>query len=374
MNKDLFNNPSISKLARINTQFDSLIKPSQLDAITKLQNSFLKANKSIFTNTALLNEREKYLSFSSKLKPSYFEQMTKIENSISKFARINTQFDSLIKPSQLDAITKLQNSFLKANKSTFTNTALLNEREKYLSFSSKLQPSYFERMTKIESSISKFSRINTQFDAITKLQSSFLKANKSIFTDTVSIFEDDDLLRKILLSIDKQPTAVINVDYTPSINELNSATELLYDTDKNSFLNNFYKLPIFLQMIIMYMIMSFIIPITNNIAANLLTPIVQSYIDDLLRSDTDKIRDIKKSPTEVLNTKVYTNNLRFITGNNVNVRSNPSIKSEILDQLMLGKIVEIISKEKNWIEISYKQGEYVIHGWVFTRYTKRFKY
>ena len=37
---------------------------------------------------------------------------------------------------------------------------------------------------------------------------------------------------------------------------------------------------------------------------------------------------------------------------------------------MLGKIVEVISKEKNWIEISYKQDEDIIQGW----YTKKFKH
>ena len=41
---------------------------------------------------------------------------------------------------------------------------------------------------------------------------------------------------------------------------------------------------------------------------------------------------------------------------------------------MLGKIVEIIGKEKSWIEISYKQDEDIIQGWVFTHYTKKFKH
>ena len=326
MDKDLLSNSTFSKLAIKNSALTSLIDSSQFGAIAKLQNTTFKMNESLFANTSLTRAVKEYSALSSMLKSSHFDHIAKFQSSsFTKLAMKNSSLTSLIDSSQFGAIAKLQNTAFKMNESLFANTSLARAAMKN--------------------------------------------------TTVASIFTDSDLLQKILISIDEQPTAVINVDYIPTIHELNSATELLYsDTDKNSFLDNFSKLPALLQMLIMYMIMSFAIPITNNIAANLLTPIVQSYIDDFMRSDTDKIRDIQKAPIQILSTKIHTDNLRFITGNNVNVRSDPSKKSDRLDQLMLGKIVEVVSKEKNWIEISYKQDENIIQGWVFTRYTKKFKH
>ena len=64
--------------------------------------------------------------------------------------------------------------------------------------------------------------------------------------------------------------------------------------------------------------------------------------------------------------------LRFISGDNVRLRAGPSTKTKILDELTLGQVVTVISKKRNWIEVEYEDGEY-FHGWVFTRYTSKFK-
>ena len=179
----------------------------------------------------------------------------------------------------------------------------------------------------------------------------------------------------MMISIQSQPVAVLNIDYIPSEIELATATEILYEeTDQQSFIESFNKLPAYLQAFIFYIVMSFLIPITNNIAANLLTPIVQEAIEDLYRNDTDKIRIIQKSPSKITHTKIDTSHLRFITAKNgLHVRSNPSSrKSKIKDTIYLGKIVEVLDKRKNWIKISYKKDDKRIKGWVFTRYTKRF--
>jgi hypothetical protein len=41
--------------------------------------------------------------------------------------------------------------------------------------------------------------------------------------------------------------------------------------------------------------------------------------------------------------------------------------------MVLGQVVTVLSKNKNWIEIMYEydNGE-IMHGWVFTRYTTKF--
>ena len=71
--------------------------------------------------------------------------------------------------------------------------------------------------------------------------------------------------------------------------------------------------------------------------------------------------------------KEQISNFRFITGDNVRLREDSSTKSAVLDELVLGQVVEVHSKKKNWIEVSYQyeDGTYM-SGWVFTRYTARF--
>jgi uncharacterized protein YgiM (DUF1202 family) len=114
------------------------------------------------------------------------------------------------------------------------------------------------------------------------------------------------------------------------------------------------------------------LPMLNNISANLITPYVQKYLQTENLSDKEKIKKIKKVKIE--NSIIEINQLRFITGNNVRLRSGPSTRTEILDELSLGQVVTVISKKRNWIEVEYEydEGEY-LRGWVFTTYTAKFK-
>ncbi|NAW65201.1 SH3 domain-containing protein [Photobacterium halotolerans] len=66
---------------------------------------------------------------------------------------------------------------------------------------------------------------------------------------------------------------------------------------------------------------------------------------------------------------------RFVIASVLHVRSNPTINSEILDELKNGKPVRFIEKSKRWVLIEYwcdDTGEYR-KGWVFARYLLRFE-
>ncbi|EJG1821189.1 SH3 domain-containing protein [Vibrio parahaemolyticus] len=66
---------------------------------------------------------------------------------------------------------------------------------------------------------------------------------------------------------------------------------------------------------------------------------------------------------------------RFVIASVLHVRSNPTINSEILDELKNGKPVRFIEKSKRWVLIEYwcdDTGEYR-KGWVFSRYLRRFE-
>ena len=65
--------------------------------------------------------------------------------------------------------------------------------------------------------------------------------------------------------------------------------------------------------------------------------------------------------------------LRFISGHDVWLRNESSIKSETLDMLRLGQLVVFMEKNRNWtkVMVQYEDGN-IITGWVFTRYVTKF--
>jgi len=235
---------------------------------------------------------------------------------------------------------------------------------------------YVDKMFVLGDTLKTHESLLRRIDIQSILNSHFDTNIQTKISDLLSV-SNGDLVSKMIESMQHQPVAVLNTDYVPSQIEIAQATEILYEeNDQKSFLEQFYRLSPFLQALVLYIIMSFLIPITNNIAANLLTPIVQEYITDKFKNDTDKIRNIKAAPSKIIHTKVDTSHLRFITAKRgLNVRSLPSIQksSTIKSTASFGTIVEVLDKRKNWIKISYKVDGETVKGWVFTRYTKRFK-
>jgi len=155
-------------------------------------------------------------------------------------------------------------------------------------------------------------------------------------------------------------------------NEFQSATEMLTDSeDSKSFFEIFNNLPPFIQLVLATFFLHVFLPQINSISANLITPTVESYLLESDRADREKIKDISVLPRKIEG--IDTSGLRFITGNNVRLRADASTNSEILDEMIFGQVVTVHSKNKNWIEISYKyENGTEMHGWVFTRYSSRF--
>ncbi|HBE9080967.1 SH3 domain-containing protein [Serratia fonticola] len=121
----------------------------------------------------------------------------------------------------------------------------------------------------------------------------------------------------------------------------------------------------------LYLLIPSLHDIFNAVVANLITPSVQSYLASTNKNDKEKVHDIRVLPL----TDVDKSQIRFITREIVYLRATPSQKSAVIDELTLGQVVTVQSKNKNWIEVSYQyeSGE-IIRGWVFTRYTERFKW
>lgn len=167
------------------------------------------------------------------------------------------------------------------------------------------------------------------------------------------------------ISLDDMNTVSIENDLEAAADQLDKVE------DGKSFFTVFSKLHPTVQTFLCFLIFHVILQQLNSISANLLTPKVESLLESNKAPDREKIREIKQIPLSL--SEVNTNHLRFITGNNVRLRAHPSTKSEILDELAFGQIVTVLSKERNWIEVTYEyeNGE-ILSGWVFTRYTAKF--
>ena len=121
--------------------------------------------------------------------------------------------------------------------------------------------------------------------------------------------------------------------------------ELSGAENQKIFSDIFAKIPFNVQMIIIFIFMQIILPHINNISANLMTPYVDKYLLSSSATDKDKIKEISKIKLD--NPVLEVNKLRFITRNNVILRSGPSTKTEILDELCLGQVVTVLSKKRN---------------------------
>ncbi len=400
MPKDLF---SISK--QLESTLDTIstaktiatFSPPKIPEIESMLKAF--SNATIDIHSLLGNSRKSYeTALNSHTESSLFS------NSISKdFLAASKQFESVVGTSSISKAIDRNSIF--DNQSRIFGDALKsyesainpfkNDKSHFLTISEQIGKSLdmLTRplgITQVSSFASSAKMLG--LTDIVKSQESFLKAvgRNSIFdnqfkqvylqtklSDLISA-SNGDLITKMMESIQHQPVAVLNTDYIPSEIELVAATEVLQDSDQHSFLEIFNKLPTILQIIIFSFFMRFIdfaYDVSANIVANLATPYIQQIIEDnSKKSNTDKIRIIKKTPSKIIDTKIDTSHLRFITAKNgLNVRSAPSTKqSKIKDTIRLGKIVEVLDKRKNWVKISYKIDDKVIKGWVFTRYTKRF--
>ena len=170
-----------------------------------------------------------------------------------------------------------------------------------------------------------------------------------------------------------------DIDYEKELNRTNGeidlvhSSDLLIEADKNNkFIQVFSALPDYARLIIFLIFWESIMPIFNSITANLLTPVVEEYIQNNKDSSVREVNNGIKRLTLSFD-DIDTKGLRFISRKEVSLRAEPSIKSEFLDELPQGQIVMVLEKQKSWTEIEYnlESGE-IMRGWVLTRFTKKF--
>ena len=249
----------------------------------------------------------------------------------------------------------------------------------------------FKKLPKIDNSIADLFEKMSANSTLSQLQS--MKVDWDVILDLASISCNSALLPKIDLSQLKSNDKVLMLERVlsdpDSIAEITEAvtniapeelaiSDLEEDIKKSEkilksvedpkdFIEKIKKLPSMLLWFFVFVVL----PIIINLTSAYLKPAIDEYLENNDSSDTDKVRAIKGIPGKI--GQINTTGLRFITGNNVRLREEPSTKSDILDELVLGQVVEVLSKKRNWIEVCYEypDGE-IVTGWVFTRYTTNF--
>jgi len=140
--------------------------------------------------------------------------------------------------------------------------------------------------------------------------------------------------------------------------------------DPSDFIRLFSKIPTAIQVIMLFMVLQILLPIINSVTAIIVTPHVEALIENSGKPRRELVKVIASTRIEDLDLSQH----HFVAVEVLHLRERPSTKSRILDDLQLGQVLTIVSRERNWIEVTYTHdGGEIIQGWVFARYAAKFR-
>ena len=128
------------------------------------------------------------------------------------------------------------------------------------------------------------------------------------------------------------------------------------------------------QSLLLYIYHKYFLPIfLSCLASIIMTNAQKAQISLQDKKTPTDIKSCVRKPIPEVN-KELLKGYRVVIGSDVNLRKEPSMKSEIITELPLGKLVEILDKSKrSWLHVEVDiEGEIFI-GWVSRRYTTYFK-
>ncbi|MEP8927799.1 SH3 domain-containing protein, partial [Enterobacter hormaechei] len=153
--------------------------------------------------------------------------------------------------------------------------------------------------------------------------------------------------------------------------EPNALTRLKKHIEESSLTSNFRKLPLLLQLIIIYLVTTiYSVGVDKNkeLAVYLMGQ-AQKYVSKTETPSHHIKKLTKQLPSEI---DVHTlKHIRIITGENVRLRNTPSMHGDVLVTLEKYTPVIVIDKsDRKWLYIQLSFGEQKIYGWVNRSYTK----
>lgn len=179
--------------------------------------------------------------------------------------------------------------------------------------------------------------------------------NEHLFAQAIGVFNSTSYLK--------------DFDENISEDDLSESISIIEKANKDSFFDSFSKLNPQAQAIIIAIFLHFILPMVISIYSNLITPSVERALKSE-KMNTEQVRAVKYASLP----DIDTSNLRFITRNGEKLRANPSTRSEVLGELVIGQVFQVVKKKKGWAEIVYFcEDEQLCRGWILTTYTVKFK-
>ncbi|MGE5009050.1 SH3 domain-containing protein, partial [Yersinia enterocolitica] len=162
--------------------------------------------------------------------------------------------------------------------------------------------------------------------------------------------------------------AAIDLSYSST-----SATWEEDEQNNNHIVEIFNALPPWSQHFVMWVICTIFLGALEDFAKGYVLKEVNSaevYISSLLGN-----KPIKKIDIISVNPNIKwedLNHFRLITGDNVQLRVKPSMKSEVIEVLNKNTAVAVIDKkDRQWLFVEVLLGEEKVQGWVNRSYTKR---
>lgn len=329
-------------MGRLN-RFNSMQEMAGIINTTKLQNALSSVNADVSLRRIM-----KTIDYTSSIQKAissmnHNDSIQKMMGSINHTKTIQAALDSVRGDASVQRMVKsldFANSIQKAVSS-------LNHTDSI----QKIMES--GNYAKALNNISKFHDISSQMQSI------------GVFLAKPSILEQIIESNNSWKDFDPNQLAIEQEEFTQSVAPLSNAE------NEKEFLSFFMKIPPVIQAVIIFFFLQFFLPQINNIISLVLNPYIQKIIATSDKTSKELVKEIKQVPASSFGIEV--SKLRFITGNNVRLRQKNSTNSQVIDELEIGQIVEVVSKKKNWIQVKVSYEEEVLIGWVFTRYTAKFK-
>jgi hypothetical protein len=149
--------------------------------------------------------------------------------------------------------------------------------------------------------------------------------------------------------------------------------ELAQADSPEHFANILSRCPPWLKWALIVLLVQVVLPHMNGISVNLITPHVEQYLHQSPAvPQRQQVKEIRKLSMGELGVELR--DYRFVTTSTLALRANANGKSAQVGTLQLGQVVAVVSSKRDWTEVVYEYGDgQTISGWVFTRYTEKFR-
>lgn len=207
-------------------------------------------------------------------------------------------------------------------------------------------------------------------------------ATSSAFAESIERLKRADYLEPLLEDIEKEsssPSASIDAELA-AVEDLD-VDELLRQMASTGSPNGFSKLLEQAPRVLKWLLFSFLLSLVwqlligaaSGVIGNLVTPYIQAYLDGAKATpQREQIKAIKKLSFAELGIEL--SGYRFVTTNTLFLRDNPNARAPIVGELKFGQVVGVLSTRRDWTEVVYEYGDGTTTvGWVFTRYTAKFR-